>query len=143
MLEGTRKSIENNMVTIEKHRKETDARYEKLRQEIETSKSGLDEEVLRHDLNQVRSLQATMSEEYDQMDADHKELAKRVKKLEGEVSTLREGLEKIDILDDKTNKLSEQVITEQVKTRMQIDEIKDDVDELEKKFNSKPKEVSV
>jgi len=131
------------MVTIEKHRKETDARYEKLRQEIETSKSGLDEEVLRHDLNQVRSLQATMSEEYDQMDADHKELAKRVKKLEGEVSTLREGLEKIDLLDDKTNKLSEQVITEQVKTRMQIDEIKDDVDELEKKFNSKPKEVSV
>jgi len=48
----------------------------------------------------------------------------------------------VDRLEEKTNKLSEQVITEQVKTRMQIDEIKDDVDELEKKINSKPKEVS-
>jgi len=130
------------MVTIEKHRKETEARYEKLRQEIESSKGDIDEESFRSDLSQIRSLQATMSEEYDQMDAAQKEMAKRVKKLEGELSTLRAEADRVDRLEEKTNKLSEQVITEQVKTRMQIDEIKDDVDELEKKINSKPKEVS-
>lgn len=89
-----------------------------------------------------------MSEELDHQDTDHKELYANVKRLEADFklkgsSTATDSLDKrIDELEDKQNKLSEQVVTEQIKTRMQVDEIKDELDELEKKYSKIKQEVS-
>lgn len=89
-----------------------------------------------------------MSEELDHQDTDHKELDAKVKRLEADFklkssSTATDSLDKrIDELEDKQNKLSEQVVTEQIKTRMQVDEIKDELDELEKKYSKIKQEVN-
>lgn len=78
-----------------------------------------------------------MSQELEQMENEQKDLIGTVKKLEMEFSNSKK---EVIALEEKQVKLSEQVITEQIKTRMQIDEIKDDNDEMEKNLN-KLKEV--
>ena len=124
---------------------------------------------LKEDIVSINDLQSKMSEELDALDTDQKELDAKMKRLEADFkikgnSSVTNSLDKrIDELEDKHNKLSEQVVTEQIKTRyswildrfgsnkfklnyfhyvwrMQVEEIKDEIDELDKKF-SKIKEV--
>lgn len=60
-----------------------------------------------------------MSEEIDVLDSDQKNLAEKVKKLQSEMknTTSDDPSLRINELEEKQNKLSEQVITEQIKTR--------------------------
>ena len=58
-----------------------------------------------------------MSSEMDQMDTEHKELAAKVKRMEASNNSNDSESRRVDELEEKHTKLSEQVITEQIKTR--------------------------
>ena len=60
-----------------------------------------------------------MSEEIDVLDADQKNLADKVKKIQSEMKNKpdEDVSLRMNELEEKSNKLSEQVITEQIKTR--------------------------
>jgi len=78
---------------------------------------------LKEDIVSINDLQSKMSEELDALDTDQKELDAKMKRLEADFkikgnSSVTNSLDKrIDELEDKHNKLSEQVVTEQIKTR--------------------------